>query len=220
MDNHERKDYMGLISWNRVECGAPIPMFGSEIKTDSPVCIRICKAYISEYSTPTNFRVSGEHPSYIEIEMTPIQWAEFLTAGHVDDGVPCTITRIDGKRTSPVEMRNIAAEYNVHVQEKFDNFQGGIKDLEKTVQEALDSGKPMSKTQMKELLRAMQFVRSRTVGDIEYAYERFKEDMANVVVKSKAEVNAYAELRLRGLGVKCLMNDAADEPPALEDKNV
>jgi hypothetical protein len=44
--------------------------------------------------------------------------------------------------------------------------------------------------------------------------------MANVVVKSKAEVNAYAELRLKGLGVKCRMNDAADEPPALEDKNV
>lgn len=57
MDKHERKDYMGLISWNRIECGAPIPMFGSEIKTDSPVCIRICKAYISEYSTPPRISV-------------------------------------------------------------------------------------------------------------------------------------------------------------------
>ena len=209
-DEKERKDYMGLISWNRVQCGAPIPMFGSEIKTDSPVHIRICKAYISDYSSPTNFHISGEHPSHIELEMTPVQWAEFLTAGSVGDGVPCTITRIDGKHTSPVQMRNVAAEYNAHVKEKFDNFQEGIKDLEKTVQAVLDSGKPMNRTQLKDLLNSLQVVRSRTVGDIEYAYDRFKEDMANVVVKSKAEINGYAELRLKGLGVKCLMNDEDD----------
>jgi hypothetical protein len=46
-DNTYEKDYMGVITWGRLQCGAPQPMFGSEIKTDSPVYIRI-----SELPTP------------------------------------------------------------------------------------------------------------------------------------------------------------------------
>lgn len=46
MEKSNQKDYMGMISWNRLSCGAPQAMFGSEIKTDSPVCIRISRAYV------------------------------------------------------------------------------------------------------------------------------------------------------------------------------
>ena len=38
-----------------------------------------------------------------------------------------------------------------------------------------------------------------------------KDYMGTMVVKAKAEVNAYAELRLQNLGVKCLMNDTSTE---------
>ena len=206
-----QKDYMGLISWNRVSCGSPQPMFGSEIKTDAPVCIRISKAYISDLSTPTDQKISADHPAFIEVELTPIQWAEFLTAGHTDDGVPCTITRIDGKRMSPVEMRNIAEEYDTQTNLKFEAFQNNITNLEKFVGDILDSGKTMNKSQMKELLHNLQCTRSKTVGDVKYLKEQFREDMAKVVVKAKAEVNAYAELRLKDSGVKCIMSEDAND---------
>lgn len=215
MANEIKKDYMGLISWNRVTCGAPQPLFGSDIKTDSPVCIRICQAHISEDpcydGLPEHRRIFGKHPCMLEIEMTPIQWAEFLTAGHVDDGVPCTITHINGKRTEPVQARNVAAEYDIHIQNKFDEFENSFKRMEQTVQDVLDSGKSMSKSQMKELLRSMSIARQNTVANIKYARDRFKEDMASIVVKAKAEVNAYAELRLGNYGVKCIMDDRVDE---------
>jgi hypothetical protein len=224
-DKHERKDYMATISWSRLMCGAPQPMFGSEIKTDSPICIRICKAYISDYSSATDYRVSSETPAMLEVELTPVQWAEFLTSGNMGDGVPCTITRLDGKRTSPVESRNIAKEYDDFIKEKFDNFQGRIKDTEKMVKDILESGKSMNKTQMKELLHQLEFTRNNTVDGINYAKDRFREDMAKLVAKSKAEVNAYAELRLSALGAKFLMNDGSDAPApqpveiANDDKN-
>lgn len=214
MSKETRKEYMGLISWNRSLCGAPQPMFGSDIKTDSPVCIRICKAYINDISDATHQRISGLHPCMIEVEMTPVQWAEFLTAGTVDDGVPCTITQIDGKRTERVQMRNIAEEYDTHVKAKFDEFQNGVKRIEKEIKDVLDSGKSMSKTQMKELLRQLEIYRTNTVANVEYAHTRFKEDMAGIVVNAKAEVNAYATLRLGDKGVRCLIND--NDTPTIE----
>lgn len=219
MSSKERKDYMGLISWNRSLCGAPHPMFGSEIKTDSPICIRICKAYISELSDATHQRISGVHPAMIEIEMTPVQWAEFLTAGTVDDGVPCTITKIDGKPTERVQERRIVAEYDDHISAKFHNFQEGIKCAEQKIKDVLDSGKTMSKTQMRELLQMLEVHRNNSVENLDYAMDRFKEDMAKIVVNAKSEVNAYATLRLGADGTRCLINDADEKPAEIGGDN-
>jgi hypothetical protein len=46
--------------------------------------------------------------------------------------------------------------------------------------------------------------------------------MAKIVARAKAEVNAYAELRLGDYGVKCLMDEKSMELPPInvEDKNV
>lgn len=211
-DNYYEKDYMGVITWGRLQCGAPQPMFGSEIKTDSPVYIRISQASVSNWGgTPTDKHIHGKNPAIVEVEMTPIQWAEFLTAGHVDDGVPCTITSLNGKLISPVEMENIAYEYGQHIDEKFNDFRDGIKRFEDEIEQTLESGKSMGKTQMKELLHHMKCFRENTPANIRYAHDRFREDMANIVAKAKAEVNAYAELRLGDYGVKCLMDDKSME---------
>lgn len=220
-DKTYEKDYMGVITWGRLQCGSSQPMFGSEIKTDSPVYIRISHASVTNWGgTPTDKHIHGKTPAIIEVEMTPIQWAEFLTAGHVDDGVPCTITRLNGKSMSRVEMENLAYEYGQHIDEKFNDFREGVKRFEAEIEQALAAGKPMNKTQMKELLHSMQCFRENAPASIRYAHDRFREDMAKVVARAKAEVNAYAELRLGDYGVKCLMDDTANEPPALEDKNV
>ena len=218
-DKDYEKDYMGVITWGRLQCGAPQPMFGSEIKTDSPVYIRICHAVVSDMGgTPTDKHIHGKHPAIIEVEMTPIQWAEFLTAGHVDDGVPCTITRLNGKSTSPVEMENLAYEYGQHIDEQFNDFRDGIKKFEAEIEHTLESGKSMGKTQMKELLRHMKCFRENTPANIQLAHDRFREDMAKIVAKAKAEVNSYAELRLGDYGVKCLMDDKAMELPPIPEE--
>lgn len=215
-DNHYEKDYMGVITWGRLQCGAPQPMFGSEIKTDSPVYIRISQASVSNWGgTPTDKHIHGKNPAIVEVEMTPIQWAEFLTAGHVGSGVPCTITRLNGKSTSPVEMENLAYEYGKHIDEKFNDFRDGIKQFEAEIEQTLESGKSMGKTQMKELLHHMKCFRENTPASIRYAHDRFREDMATIVAKAKAEVNAYAELRLGDYGVKCLMDEKAMELPPI-----
>ena len=77
----------------------------------------------------------------------------------------------------------------------------------------------MGKTQMKELLHSMKCFRENAPANLKYAHDRFREDMANMVVKAKAEINAYAELRLGDYGVKCLMNDnSAEIKPAIEEE--
>lgn len=104
----------------------------------------------------------------IEIHRNELS-AEFLTAGHVDSGVPCTITRLNGKSTSPVEMENLAYEYGQHIDEKFNDFREGIKQFEAEIEQTLESGKSMGKTQMKELLHHMKCFRENAPANIRYA---------------------------------------------------
>ena len=206
------KDYMGKIAWNRINCGGSVPMFGSDIKTNTPVCISIYEA--SESTNPEErcmgHSISTKHPPLMQIEMTPVQWAEFLTSGCVVDGVPCTITRRDGKRTSPVIPRSIEKDYSQLVENKFAAFQSGLGGVMQKLKDALNSGKTLGKRDMQELLSEISTIRVNTVANLEYAAHCFQEDMAKAVVKAKAEVNAYAETRLGPLGIKCLTNETEE----------
>jgi len=213
-----QKDYMGKISWNRINCGGSVPMFGSDIKTNTPVCISIYEA--SESTLPEercmDHAITTKHPPIMQIEMTPVQWAEFLTSGCIDDGVPCTITRRDGKRTSPVVPRSIEKDYNQLVSNKFVAFQAGLASIEKKIRDTLESGKTLGKNDMRDLLRELSTTRVNTVENLKFASHCFQEDMAKAVVKAKAEVNAYAETRLGATGIKCLTNETEDAPDDTE----
>lgn len=210
-----RKDYMGTISWSRPRFGAPQPMFGSAIKTSDPICIRIDRATVMCHGGDVSDTsiLADNHP-YIEVEMTPLQWADFLTSCGQAEGVPCTITRVDGKFMSRPKEENIADNYFKATHERFDDFSEGMKRFEKTLADAIGSGKTMSKSQMKDMLSDMQCFRINSVANVNYLRERFMEEMGKIVVKAKSEVNSYAEMRLHDLGVKCLM-DQLDDNKAL-----
>lgn len=208
-DELPRKDYMGTISWSRPYFGAPQPMFGSAIKTSHPVCIRIDRANVICHGVDASDTsiLPDNHP-YIELEMTPLQWAEFLTCGGQAEGVPCTITKVDGKIMPRPEEDTTADKYLQSTNEHFDEFSNGIKRFEKELSEAIASGKPMSKTQMKEMLDNMKCFRTNSVANLNFLRTRFMEEMGSIVVKAKAEVNSYAEMHLHELGVKCLMDQS------------
>ena len=81
------EDYMGMVSWARSCNASSRNLFGTEIKTNNPITLRINKAEeIRDLSR--NWYHSLEQ--IVEIEMSPVQWAEFLTSGNTS-GVPCTI---------------------------------------------------------------------------------------------------------------------------------
>ena len=148
--------------------------------------------------------------------MTPLQWAEFLTCGGQAEGVPCTITKVDGKYMGKPEEESIADNYLEATNEHFDEFANGIKRFEKELSDAIESGKPLSKTKMQEMLSNMKSFRNNSVANLDFVRTRFMEEMGNIVVKAKTEVNAYAESHLREMGIKCLMGNSGQPDDAQE----
>ena len=204
-ENEREEDYMGMISWSRISCGGVQNMFGTEIATSHPIRLEISNAKESrELSRNWHFATN----KIIEVEMSPIQWAEFLTSGNTT-GVPCTLKWIRGKgylsEPKPSELKE---DYNKEVDEHFKKFGESFDELHKKVSDACESGKPMGKKALEELLRTIEILKSNVTANVDFVKDSFKEDMDSMVVKAKAEFNAYVEDRVRELGIEAIKNDS------------
>ena len=191
-DNEKTRneDYMGMISWSKSYNASPRNLFGTEIKTDNPITLRISKAEETRDLSRNWYHSLGQ---IVEIEMSPIQWAEFLTSGNTS-GTPCTIRYIGGQRMSDPKETEMFNDYNEEVEEHFDEF----KEIENVVKSAIDSKKPMGLKDLNSLLCKIH----NAISNVDFVKDSFKEDMNNIVGKAKAEFNAYVENRIHEIGIE------------------
>ena len=205
-DNEKTRneDYMGMISWSKSYNASPRNLFGTEIKTDNPITLRINKAEETRDLSRNWYHSLGQ---VVEIEMSPIQWAEFLTSGNTS-GTPCTIRYIGGQRMSEPKDTEIFNDYNKEVENHFDKF----KDIENIVKDAIDSKKPMGMKDLNSLLCKIH----NAISNVDFVKDSFKEDMNVIVGKAKAEFNAYVENRIHEIGIETIKKDSVK---FLEDKN-
>ena len=198
-----KEDYMGMISWSKCCNGSARSMFGTEIKTSNPIKLEICHA---EECRNLSSNWYFPRKQIVEIELSPIQWAEFLTSGNTE-GVPCTLKYVDGQRMSEPKDTEIFNNYNEEVEEHFDKF----KEIEDIVKCAIDSKKPMGMKDLSSLLNKIH----NAMANVDFVKDSFKEDMNEIVTKAKAEFNAYVENRIHEIGIESIKNDSVK---FLEDK--
>lgn len=197
-DNEKTRneDYMGMISWSKSYNASPRNLFGTEIKTDNPITLRISKAEETRDLSRNWYHSLGQ---IVEIEMSPIQWAEFLTSGNTS-GTPCTIRYIGEQRMSDPKETEMFNDYNEEIEEHFDKF----KEIEDVVKSAIDSKKPMGLKDLNSLLCKIHNV----ISNMDFVKDSFKEDMNNIVGKAKAEFNAYVENRIHEIGIETIKKDS------------
>lgn len=204
-ENEKSEDYMGMISWSRLSCGSARPHFGTDVKTSYPISLEISTAKESR-ELSRNWYFADK--KIIEVEMSPIQWAEFLTLGNTT-GVPCTIKWQVGKGLiSEPKETTIEEDYNEEVDKAFSKFDDSFDKVAKTLKEQIETNKPMGKKSLEELLRQIEILKSLTTKNIKFVKDSFKEDMSKIVTQAKAEFNAYTETRIREIGIEALNKDS------------
>lgn len=190
------EDYMGMIGWSKSYTSSPRSMFGTEIKTENPITLKISHAEESRHLSNNWYYPRKQ---IVEIEMSPIQWAEFLTSGNTS-GVPCTIKYIGSEKMSEAKDTEIFNDYNEEVENHFDKF----KDIENIVKDAIDSKKPMGMKDLSVLLNKIHLA----MVNVDFVKNSFKEDMNKIITKAKVEFNAYVENRIHEIGIETIKNDS------------
>jgi hypothetical protein len=212
----------GQIVVSRRTVTPPISLYGSSIRHSSTISIRISRSELRRNLSDDRHYA---HDGLIEVELSPIQWAEFISGIGMGGGVPCTIRRIKGEDRipdPPVESKR----------EQFINeFRADVRKVAQLCDEAIRIAREMAakptvgKKEREEFVGRLGMLRQAIASDMPFVADQFNEQMDRTVAEAKGEVDAFITNLIVHTGLTALRHDMvaieaerADEPKAIEGK--
>lgn len=223
MKDAQRYDHpsYGIITISRMTSNKKRSFYGSSMKHNQSICIQIRKSY-KERALNHDWYMGGE--PLIEIEMTPHQWAEFLSSMNIGDGVPCTIRCDRGNQYTcpdePSQRELFQKEFDQEVQKSMDSIQSAIQ-----LWSQLAAKKSLTKADKDQITNLLQNIQTTFRSNIPFVQKSFNETLDNTVHAAKSELEAWQDNMLHALGVKALgeqmaQADVMDSIPSACDESL
>lgn len=180
----------GFVRVSRVQGGDP-NLFMSNVKHDGKVSIVIGTAKM-ERSHHHDKHYSRKE--LIQVEMSTVQFADMMAGMNTGSGVPCTLRRVcEGPYVGVpgIDMENTVSRYSKEVKQRFAETGKELKDLAKTVREALEAAK-VSKAKQADILGPIEKLATEIGSNMPFMAEMFRESVEELVQEAKAVVETYA----------------------------
>jgi len=200
---HESFATLGI---SRVSSNKDTALFGSSIKHKNMINMRITPAKLERHLNKDWIYTDGL--PYIEIEMSSTQFAEAITSFNMGEGIPVTLTMLNGKE---IEACPFLDKRQMFEQE----FKNDMKDLEirlskliKQAEELLKDKKPSTKKQKEQILDGIQMLRQEVRSNIPFIQSSFNEQMDKTVLEAKGEIEGFINKKIVDAGLEHLQNEA------------
>jgi hypothetical protein len=192
-----------LVQANRVS-GRSDDLFATSLEHQHTIQIKIARA--AQYSGHGSTRYM-DREQLIAIEMSPMQWAEFITTMNMGCGVPCTLRRFEGKavkgqkhETETVRIQDQFSQHAKAVGEK-------MRDLHEDIASRLEKTS-LSKKAQGEILEKI-YMLTRVFHDyMPFMHDRFVEACESTVSEAKAAVDAFVSHAVLQTGLEYLAEHA------------
>lgn len=171
-------------------------LFDSDVIHNHTVRIRIKSA--TRKRDLNHDWIHGGH-EYIEVELSEAQWASFVSSMNNGDGVPCTVRYIDNQDIPdmPHEPRLALSmqETRDAAHRAFDSIKDAMAALD-----AVDAKAPIK--ERRAAVDKLRSVVNNATPNVEFAGKSLIEQTENVVVKARADIEAYVVTKARQLGIE------------------
>jgi len=193
-ENKKTHESFGIVGWSRVS-GTSNDLFGSTLSHDNTVRITISEGVLYRDLNRDWFGTEG---AIVEIELSPIQFSEFLTTPNQGVGIPCTIRYLQGKgsiKGVPIESKRMEAEKEfkqscLQIGKEFNVLEDHVKNL--------NIGKGVKEGIMGRIYEVSRIVRDY----IPFMQSSFNEQVDKSVIEAKHSVEAYVEGKIRQVGLE------------------
>ena len=193
MSEHSVKTHpsYAIVSWSRVRCGQGMDCYMSDIAHDTFVEVTISSA-----ETHRSLHRDRTFPrdSLCTIRMSELQFARFITTPNAE-GVPCTLTRKDGKFIESCPASNTIEQYRGEVDDTMGEMISQATDTIAQVQEMLKS-KSVKKADLREVASRLERTVRDMRGSLPFLTERFKEHMDSVYTDAVTSFEAHMTERM------------------------
>ena len=214
MKEFEKHDSWGMVGICHQHHGGR-QLFGSDVTNYNTICLRIKTAQCSRELGRD--WIMGDK-TLIEITLSANQFADLLTNANIGDGVPCTIEYVTGKGMIKYQPQKPKIEI---INEERDNLaEKAVTDIQNSIDmvKGLIEQKKISKTAGEEILFNMQGALSSLVGGGKEFYKKqAKQEVENMVVEAKRQVQSYADNKIYSTGLQFL-KEGFKKPNFIEGK--
>lgn len=199
----EQHESYGIVGLSRVTCGAAgggINLFGSSIRQSEVIALRLATARVQR-EVGRNWYSADKH--IIEVYLSPNQFAELVTHMNVGEGVPCTITRHQGRMMQPCPEYNQGEKFERDFRNDVLRIMQRTHDLIADVKARFDK-KNVGATDKKAILDELAMIQQDIEQNLPYVHSTFREAMDKTATEAKAAVEAFVENKIRSAGLDAL----------------
>lgn len=192
----------GKINISR-NSGSGRALCGSSIRHQNTITVEICTAQLERRLHGTHFYGIDD---IVEIELSPTQFTDAITNMNTS-GVPCTIRRVNGKRTAECPFTDAFKEFENEFRDDIKNVLGMTNKMIKLAEEKLKGKGTLNRADRDELAAVLYKIEQDIRSNIPFLQSQFNKQVDQTVNEAKAEVEAFFTSTIHRLGSDKLIEE-------------
>lgn len=177
--------------------GGHTSLYGSDFTHNAYMTITIRR---SELHRGLNRDWHFGREEYIEVALSESQWATFVSAPNVGEGVPCTLQYRNGKAIPGLPSpESRVDQFSDEIQEQLQNC---LKTLDAGIAAVQEVG--LSKVKQDKLAGIFKGVRQEIMSNLPFVASQFSTHMEETVEKAKQEVHGYMLSAIQRAGLEAI----------------
>jgi len=207
-DKEFRHESYGMIGFSRIT-GSSGRMFGSSLPDQHTfIRLRIGTGMRTHSLSRDWFGKDydmNDGRDYIEVDLSPAQYAELLTTMNVGSGIPCSIRSIDGRGIAECPDELFEVE---QIREGFSDTTKELADRMKTfaskMKETFEKKTTITLKDKEDLRVLYGLVVQQVESNMPFVINQFHTAAGKIITQAKSEVDAWVTSAIHAAGIKAI----------------
>ena len=194
MEKKQHPSY-GMIRFARSSIGGSgTALFGSFIR------LSISKGMMEREGNEDWFLAGTDiNDMIVEVEMSYTQFAEAITSLNIGEGIPVTITKVNGTFVEPCPYSDRQKVMRREVDEATRDLVRQLEKRSEEIEKLLDEKRVLSREDRRNIVSTLKNVRQELKSNIPYLQKLFAEQMDKTVTEAKGEFETYLQNKMNRL---------------------
>jgi len=199
----EHESY-GVMEISRRECNVGKTLFGSSIKHQQTIVLKISRA--EKKRSLNRHWYHGDNRPLVEIELSASQFTNAITTMNNVPGTPVTLLYVDGKRMEDCPDESQRELFEKEFKDKILDVSKVAKVLELMASKLLDMPGTIKKADKQKLSSMIRMLVQNVRSNLPFIQSSYNEAMDKTTTEAKAEVESFFQNMIMSLGIEALEN--------------
>lgn len=209
----EEHESFGMLSLSKITCSHGNSLFGSSIKHQNTIRLSV-KTAVKDRHLHKNWY--HDKDTIVEIEMSPVQFAEAISTSMNSGGVPVTIKRANGKQMEECPEEHTKEIYEQEFKDDIKKVLGNTTKMLKLVEEKLKAKGQLKVSDRQELASVLYTLEQDIRANMPFVQNSFNKQVDKTIIEAKGEIEGFFVNAIHKLGseklVEQLENDGFATP--------